>query len=441
MLVNSKIRCFTFQQGWLILLPLLILLSCNTADIATAELNRAIDLSTSFIENQQLEDGSWQGYKGTLEYPQLTKDSRIFHTLMVLNMLSNDATAVTGKAKEYINNQLNPDGTLNYDGTAHDFCCGKTAHSGSWLPPDFDDTALAGLLVAQGIHGDSKQGFIALMDSFIQLNGLYPSFMVGYYPKARETKLTLPGEQMPSIGVNINVMRWRHQLGLPNTALCKSITELIAEEDVLVYDPYYPPHLLLLWAYEAIQEKTPCGEQLLEVLLRKIKLAKQPKASTNEELAIYILVAPHTATYHKVAPSYVDELVSRQNEGGDWDSYTIYYDGGNQEFNIAHVSASKDLERVNNSFLQNPIIRQYPEIAATAIALNLKLGDTATASLFKEKWAYVLPKNSGGIDSDKYFYYYATLVDYNFRGHYSSPAVTTALCRKALQEYHFRRKQ
>ena len=411
--------CYMILRA-LILISLLLfcLFSCYTTPQQIINPADAIDKGIAYLKQSQLDDGSWATYKGSRQYPLLIKESPIFSSLCIIDFLDEHHANAPWleKTYHYIENQFNPDYTLNFDGKEHLYCCGKILATGKWLPPDFDDTSLGLLLLKDklNLNENSKDSLLKLYKKHELGNQLFPSFMIGYYPKKIEMPLTMEAEAKTSLGVNVNTLRYKTAYNLQPDIMCAGIGEWINTHQ-LTDDPYYPPYMLAYWLLQT---------ETCNMVKQHFFSQYKPTIESASTLAIDVLILIEKGNEKEIIRPFIDKILNLQNEDGSWDAEPQFYGGGIDDPIEQKKRYYSFFEQyANQSFQSSPYLQMYPEIGKATECLTIKQQGKTLEPPCDEL-------------AEKYYHYFSILINYHTRHYYYSDAATTALCLKALSAYN-----
>jgi hypothetical protein len=301
----------------------------QTLDRMVSHLDRYIERAGAFIGSNQAKDGSWPYFHSrTPGFEVLEPHANLFGTMITLMNLTKTELATSSvfdRGAEYVQGRM-------LKGFCWSFYKPERFGDESWLPPDSDDTAVALTLLAERVAITAKdlQQLRALFDRHRAANGLYSSYLDGFYPE----KGFVPDPRIPSLGVNLNVLGFFGRYELERSLLVDAMRNLTRVERYWEKTPFYQSLPVLAYlASNALEHGAPEAEELLRRFLEDLEVTEGAQSTFSErllnlDLAAYIKARSHLCLIDLSAcrdlDSSVAELGRRQKADGSWAPAPFY---------------------------------------------------------------------------------------------------------------------
>ena len=453
---------------------------CGGVDVATrdqvAAAEAAVMSASRFLSQSQQEDGSWESFRGTADYPEIVPDSRIFLSSIVLANLRGtrfERSPTAERGRSYLISERSDNLLFNFDGRAHEYCCGKYQKTLSALPPDIDDTSLA-YLALHGFTPVSAHELTQVVDSYRRFQtaaGTFPTFMIGYYEGGLvdglpETPMTLQHDLTPSLGANLNALGFFAAYGVENPRFEEGLRRMV--RDGPRADPYYSGPVSASFAANALEAGFSKGLSFLGEILTAVEeesAVEDLLRLSTLDLAAYIAAKSSWCANGKkpclklLAP-LVAELLARQGDDGSW--------VGGWVCTIGTLDPEADIENRRETYLESvwPRFVQYglrnlPEPALESLlSFAVSEGPQESIPAIIEELIRREPSDpllrriveeavgSEGISErllaqhgsnrellDRLYHYYCVYFDGQTFVRFNSPANTTSFGIKALERF------
>ena len=287
-----------------------------------------IEQAGAFLAATQSAGGSWSQLQSpTPDFANPEPQANLFGTtitLLNLTRTSFEDSPVFEQGVAFLRRRMD-------DGFCWSFYEAGRFGKESWSEPDADTTALA-LIVVSGrleIPDDELKKLRAIFDRHRTADGLYLTYFDGFYAE----KGFLPHPNVPSLGVNLNVLGFFGRYALDRSRLLDGLRGLMQGERYWEKTPSY--HSLAVLAYlasNAVEHGAPEAEELLRRLLEDFATTQGEQISfpalDNAELAAYVKARSHLCLLERdpcreLHPA-VAELAGRRKRDGSWDPAPLY---------------------------------------------------------------------------------------------------------------------
>ena len=292
-------------------------------------LDTYIDKAGSYLGTVQAEDGSWPYFHSrTPDFTKPEPHANLFGTMITLMNLTHtgfEASSAFKKGADYVRGRMT-------DGYVWSLYDPGQFSGGSWAEPDADDTAVA-LTVLFGrlpVKPAEVKKVRTVFDRYRTSNGAYLTYFDGFHG----AKGFVLDRNVPSLGVNLNVLGFFGKYELPRASLLEGLRAMMQGDRYWEKTPFY--HSLPVLAYlasNAVEHGAPEAGELQRKLLADFAAGPGAQPSFAEklptvELAAYVKARAHACLLDQKPCADLDmsvfNLARRRNADGSWDATPFY---------------------------------------------------------------------------------------------------------------------
>lgn len=301
-----------------------------------------VETAGNYLISTQSEDGSWPYFRSeAADFANAEPHAALGTPITLLNLTHTGFEASTAfrRGADYLRGRM-IEGYLWSLYEPSQF--GDTA----WVEPDANDTAVC-LTVLAGrvpVEAAALKKVRALFDRNRAPDGLYRTYFDGFYKQ----KGFVPDRNVPSLGVNLNVLGFFGRYELPRAGLLEAIRSAMQQERYWEKTPYV--HSLPVLAYlasNAVEHGAAEAGDLQRKLLADFEAGAGAPPTFAEklptlELAAYVKARAHACLLdHKPCQQLdmtVFHLAKRRNGDGSWNATPFYEYDTNPEALEAFVA-------------------------------------------------------------------------------------------------------
>jgi hypothetical protein len=292
-------------------------------------LDEFVDKAGAYLASAQEADGSWPYFHAktpTLQDPE--PHARLFGTaitLMNLTHTSFEASSSFERGADYVKRRMTP-------GYVWSFYEPGAFGDASVFEPDADTTAVA-LTVLAGrltIPPAEMKNLRAVFDRQRTASGLYRIYFAGF----NREKGFVPDVNVPSIGVNLNVLGFLGKYEQPRASLVQGLRAATEGENYWETTPFYRSLPVLAWlASNAVEHGAPEAGELMRRFLADFATHGAASPDFAEklptlELAAYVKARSHACLLERSPCRELDpsvfQLARRRKADGSWDATPFY---------------------------------------------------------------------------------------------------------------------
>jgi Prenyltransferase and squalene oxidase repeat len=287
-----------------------------------------IDQAGTYLVNTQNEDGSWPYFHSPTPDFANPEPHPILGTPMTLLNLTHtgfEASSAFKRGSDYLRGRM-------IEGFVWSVYETNQFGDAAWAEPDVDNTAVCLTVLAGRLSIDpaALKKVRALLDQNRAPDGLYRTYFDGFYRQ----KGFVPDRNVPSLGVNLDVLGFLGRYEQPRTGLVEAIKSAMKQDRYWEKTPYY--HSLPVLAYlasNAVEHGAPEAGDLQRKLLADFEaIAGAPPGFAENlptlELAAYVKARAHSCLLDHRACSELDmtvfHLARRRNADGSWNATPFY---------------------------------------------------------------------------------------------------------------------
>ena len=292
-------------------------------------LDEFVDKAGAYLSSAQEAEGSWPySHSQTPGFEQPEPHAKLFGTMITLMNMTHtpmEASSSFQRGADFVKGRMTPGLVWSlYEPGAF----GDAAS----FEPDADDTAVA-LTVLAGkitIEAGELKKLRALFDRHRTPEGLYRTYFAGFH---RE-KGFVPDPNLPSIGVNLNVLGFFGKHELPRASLMQGLRGLIQGERYWEKTAFYQTLPVLAYlASNAVEHGAPEAGELMRRFLTDFAATEAGKPEAAErlntvDLASYVKARSHGCLLERSPcrdlDAYVFQLARRRKADGSWDAAPFY---------------------------------------------------------------------------------------------------------------------
>jgi len=282
-----------------------------------------VEMAGGYLASSQQTDGSWLYYRSeTTDFLTTELKPGLLGTLTTMINLTHtafEASPAFDQGADYVKSLMTERLTWSLGEP-------NPVSEDSWIEPDADATSLA-MVVLSGrmpIEAKALEELRALFDRNRSSEGLYRTYFEGFYPE----KGFAPEPNVPSLGVNLNVLGFFGKYGLERASLVAALRTAVQEDRYWEKSPGYRSLPLLAYlASNAVEQGAPeAGE-----FLRKFIADHAAEAGTDPSvastlgtvnLAALVKARSHACLLAQSACQDIDlwvfELAKRRQADGSW---------------------------------------------------------------------------------------------------------------------------
>lgn len=327
----------------------------NAEEAATAEAGQAaappgnpldeyVDKAGAYLATTQAEDGSWPYFHSRKpDFTDPEPHANLFGAMITLMNMTHtgvEASSAFQKGADFVRSRMT-------DGFVWSLYEPGAMSDTAWFEPDADGTAVA-LTVLFGrlsLKPAELKKVRALFDKHRTPEGLYLTYFDGFHGE----KGFVPDQNVPSLGVNINVLGFFGKYELPRATLMQSLRTFTEGERYWEKTPFYRSLPVLAYlASNAVEHGAPEGGELVRRFLADF--AKQQGGASDfaarlntVDLAAYVKSRAHACLLDHQPCRDLDmvvfELAKRRKADGSWDAAPFY------EYDVNQPALESFLER------------------------------------------------------------------------------------------------
>jgi hypothetical protein len=288
-----------------------------------------IDKAGSYLVSAQSEDGSWPYFHSrTADFTKPEPHANLFGTMITLMNLTHtgfEASSAFKRGADFVRGRMT-------DGFVWSLYEPGQFSGGSWAEPDADDTAIA-LTVLSGrlpVKAPELKKVRTVFDRYRTANGLYLTYFDGFHG----AKGFVLDRNVPSLGVNLNVLGFFGKYEMPRASLVDGLRSMMQGDRYWEKTPFYHSlPVLACLASNAVEHGAPEAGELQRKLLADFAAGPGAAASFAEklptlELAAYVKARAHACLLdQKPCPDLdmaVFNLARRRNADGSWEAAPFY---------------------------------------------------------------------------------------------------------------------
>ncbi len=280
------------------------------------------DKAAAYLASVQSEDGSWPYFQSEApDFAEAEASADLLGTISVLMNLKHtdlEASPMFERGVNYLGSRRDERFTWALD-------VGEALPGDLRIEPDADRTSSALTLLAGRftIEPDQLEGLRSLFERH-KTPGLYATYFDGFH----RDKGFVPHPNVPSLGVNLNVLGFFGAYGLERATLAEALGRMVRRPHYGEEDPFYRslPRLAYL-ASNAIEHGAPEAEEMLRRFVGDFGATTGREAAFAEklasaELAAYVKARSHLCLLERSPCRDLDmavfELSKRRNQEGSW---------------------------------------------------------------------------------------------------------------------------
>jgi hypothetical protein len=301
-----------------------------------------IDMAGGSLASFQESDGSWAYYRSeTADFLTTEVQPGLLGTLTTMVNLTRtgfEASPAFEQGTDYVR-------SLMTERLAWSLADPTPVSEDSWIEPDADATAVAMVLLSgrMPVEADKLEALRALFDGNRTAGGLYRTYFEGFYPE----KGFVPEPNVPSLGVNLNVLGFFGKYGLERANLVAALRSAVQEDRYWEQSPHYRSLPILAYlASNAVEQGAPEAGEFLRKFLADYGSEVGTDSSVASSLGTVQLSAFVKARSHAclLAQSpcqdldlWVFELAKRRQGDGSWPAAAFRETDVNEEALLAFV--------------------------------------------------------------------------------------------------------
>ena len=282
-----------------------------------------VDMAGGYVASAQQSDGSWPYYRSeTTDFLTTELQPGLLGTLTTLINLAHtsfEASPAFDQGAEYVKSQMTERLTWSLGDP-------DPVSEESLVEPDADATSVAMVALSgrMPIEADALEELRALFDRNRSPAGLYRTYFEGFYSE----KGFVPAPNVPSLGVNLNVLGFFGKYGLERASLVAALRTAVQEDRYWEKSPVYRSLPLLAYlASNAVEQGAPEAGEFLRKFIADYAAEAGTDSSVAATLGTVNLAALIKARSHAclLAQSacqdldlWVFELAKRRQADGSW---------------------------------------------------------------------------------------------------------------------------
>jgi hypothetical protein len=292
-------------------------------------LDTFIEKAGGYLASAQSEDGSWPYFHSqTPDFARPEPHANLFGTMITLMNLTHtnfEASTTFKKGADFVRGRM----TEGYVWSLYE--AGKFGE-GSAMEPDADDTSVALVVLAgrQPVPAADLKKLRAVFDRYRTPEGLYVTYFDGFL----RVKGFVPDRNVPSLGVNLNVLGFFGKYEVPRASLIEGLRSLMKADHYWEKTPFYKSLAILAYlASNAVEHGAPEAGELMRKLLDDFAAGPGAVPSFAEkmptlELAAYVKARSHACLLDQKPCQDLDmnvyQLARRLQADGSWNVAPFY---------------------------------------------------------------------------------------------------------------------
>ena len=299
-------------------------------------LDTYIDKAGGYLVFTQAEDGSWPYFHSrTPDFANPEPHANLFGTIVTLMNMTHtgfEASSAFKRGADFVRGRM----TEGYVWSLYE--PGKFGAE-SWLEPDADTTAVALTMLSGRLDVKPPQlkKLRTLFDRYRTADGLYRTYFDGFHG----TKGFVLDRNVPSTGVNLNILGFFGNYEMPRASLVEGLRSAMQPDRYWEKTPFYHSlAVLACLASNAVEHGAPEAGELQRKLLADFAAGpgKDPSFAENMptlELAAYVKARSHACLLDQSPCPDLDmnvfQLARRRKADGSWAATPLYEYDINQQ--------------------------------------------------------------------------------------------------------------